>query len=121
MSKGKEINTGKASDEQIAAWKKMHGEGNIWEIEVEGNFCYVKGFDRQTMKLALSQLKMKINTEKKETEIDMQKMLEIGEIGLQNGWLGGSEEIKQNDRLWIAASMQVGELFDLAETKLKKL
>lgn len=120
MAKAKEENVnGKASDEQIEAFKKMYGD--VYEIQVEGHFCYVKGFDRTTMKLALSRMKMKIDIDKKETEIDMEKMLEIGEIGLQNGWLAGSEDIKQKDRLWIAASMQVGELFDLAETSLKKL
>ena len=115
----KELENGKATADQIAAWKKMHGD--VYEVTVGGKFCYVRGFDRVTMKLCLSQMKMKIDTETKSTEIDMQKMLEIGEIGLQNCWLGGSEDIKAIDNLWIAASMQVGSLFDFAEADLKKL
>lgn len=110
---------GKATDLQVEAWKKMFGD--VYEIQVADHFCYVKAFDRTTMKYALSQLKMKVNTETKEVQMDMEKMLEIGEIGLQNCWIGGSEEIKTKDRLWVAAAMQVGELFELAETKLKKL
>jgi hypothetical protein len=110
---------GQADEMQIAAWKKMWGD--VYEIQVGDHVCYVKGFDRTTMKYALSQLKMKVNTETKEVQMDMEKMLEVGEIGLQNCWIGGSEEIKTNDRLWVAAAMQVGELFELAETKLKKL
>jgi len=110
---------GKATEQQIEAWKKMWGD--VYEIQVADHVCYVKSFDRTTMKYALSQLKMKVNTETKEVQMDMEKMLEIGEIGLQNCWIGGSDEIKTNDRLFVAAAMQVGELFELAETKLKKL
>ena len=110
---------GKATEEQIAAWKKLYGE--VFEIEVRGKFCYLRGFDRATMKLALSQLNVKINTEDQSADFDMNKTIEIGEIGLQNCWLYGAEEIKNNDGLWIAASLQAGSLFNLEETKLKKL
>jgi hypothetical protein len=110
---------GAASEEQIAAWKKIYGE--VYSVEVEGHVCYVKQFTRETMKYALSRLKIRIDGESKEAVMDMEKMLEIGEIGLQHGFIGGSEEIKTNDRLWLSAAMQVGELFSLAETRLKKL
>ena len=110
---------GKATDEQIAIWKKTHQE--VYEIEVEGSFCYIREIDRETMKYAFSELKMKINTETKEGEVDMEKMVNVGEIGLQNCWIGGDEKIKSNGRLWVSACMQVGELINVAETSLKKL
>ena len=110
---------GAATDEQIAAWKNIYGD--VHSIEVEGHVCYIKGFTRETVKYALSRLKIRIDSETNEAVMDVEKMLEIGEIGLQHCFIGGSEEIKTNDRLWIAAAMKVGELFDIAEAKLKKL
>lgn len=108
---------GEVAENQIAVWKKQHKD--VFSIEVEGHIGYVRGFDRATMKYALSQLSIKAND--KEQTISAEKIINIGEIGLTNCWLGGSDEILTNDRLFIAAAMQVGELFDFAETKLKKL
>ncbi|MCL2245851.1 MAG: hypothetical protein FWC10_01920 [Lentimicrobiaceae bacterium] len=122
MGKKTEI-AGKATLEQIEIWKKQYGE--VYEIEVEGHYGYIREFDRETMKYALSQLKIKVDADKKDeknvTEIDMEKIVNIGEIGLQNCWLGGDELLRTNGRLSIAASMIVGELFDIAEGNLKKL
>jgi len=113
------LKNGKATEGQIAVWKKQHG--GVYEIEVKGRFCYIREFDRETMKYALSQLNMKINTETKEAELDMEKVLGIGEIGLQNCWLGGDEEIKTSTSLFISACLQVGTLFEVAEGSIKKL
>ena len=115
----KELRIGVATDEQIATWKKLHGD--VFCITVKNHVCYLKGFDRKTMKYILSQLKVKVNTESKQAEMDMERIFEIGEIGLQNSWLGGSEEIRQKDELWVAAAMQAGELFQMVETHLEKL
>ena len=121
--KKEKLEKGKATPEQVEIWKKTYPE--VYEINVEGHRCYLRGFDRTTMKFALSRLSIKVNPESaaagKGVEINMEKMIEIGEIALQNCWLGGDDEIKTNDRLFIAAAMQVGELFDIAETSLKKL
>lgn len=104
--------------DRIAAWKKLHGD--VYEITVDGHTGYVRGFDRNTMKFALSQLKFKLGADST-AEVSVEKMIELGEIGLKNCWLGGDEEIKNNDRLFMAAALQVGELFEIAETALKKL
>jgi hypothetical protein len=110
---------GQVAPEQIEAWKKLYGD--IYSIEVKGHICYVKGFTRETAKYALSQLKIKIDTSNNSAEMDMEKLLAIGEIGLQNGFIGGSEAFKTNDNLWISAALQMGELFEIAEAKIKKL
>jgi len=110
---------GQATPEQISALKKLHGD--VWEITVDGHVGYVRGFDRATMKFALSQLKVKLDHDGSGAEVSVEKMIELGEIGLKNCWVGGSEEILNNDRLFMAAALQVGELFDIAETTLKKL
>lgn len=94
-------------------------KSDVFEIEVEGYRCYVRSFDRATMKCVLANLTLKLTDSG--TEVDASKMLDIGEIGLKNCWLGGDEEILENDRLYVAACMQVGGLFDLANATLKKL
>lgn len=111
---------GQATSDQIAAWKKMHKIDEIFELIAEGHACYLKPFDRAAMKYALSRMNLATG-ENGEVSIDVGKMIEIGEIGLQNGWLGGSEEIKTNDRLFVSIALQCGALFDLAEVNLKKL
>ena len=110
---------GKATEGQIAVWKKQHGV--VYEIEVKGYFCYIREFDRETMKYALSQLNMKINTETQEAEFDMDKLVNLGEVGLNTCWLGGDEEIKTSAPLFISACLQVGTLFEIADGTLKKL
>ena len=110
---------GQATPDQVAALKKLHGD--VWEITVDGHAGYVRDFDRATMKFALSQLKIKIDPDSSGAEVSVEKMIELGEIGLKNCWVGGSDEILSNDRLFMAAALQVGELFDIAETTLKKL
>lgn len=109
---------GKATIEQIAIWKKQFGD--VFEITVDEHVCYIRPVDRATMRFALSKINVKIDKGNNQ-EINLEKMIEIGEVILTNCWLGGSEEIKQKDRLLIAASMQAGELFEIAETSLKKL
>lgn len=109
---------GKASESQIDIWKKQYKE--VFEIEVEGKFCYIRGFDRTTMKYALSRLKIELGEDNKPI-MNPGDMLEIGEVGLQNCWIAGSEEIQTNESINIAVCFQVGELFNLAQTTLKKL
>lgn len=114
-----EMGIGQATPEQIAAWKAMYGGVN--EIKVKGKYyCYLRPFDRATIKYALSQITMKIDTEKKEADMDMSKIIDLGEVALQNCWIGGSDEIKTNDVMWISAAMQAGELMEMDETELKK-
>jgi len=110
---------GKATEEQIAVWRKTHKE--VHEIEVKGHYGYVHGFNRETLKYMLSQLSMKIDAEKKSAEFDMEKIVNIGEVGLQHCWLGGSSEIHTDDNLWIGAAMQVGMLINITEGSIKKL
>lgn len=115
---------GWATDEQVAAWKKIHNCDTIHEIEVKGHVCYVRELDRQTMKYVLSLLKVKVDTdssaENQTAEMDMEKVIEIGETVLQNCCVGGSEEIKTKDSLWIPAAIIAGEIFEIAEGNVKK-
>lgn len=104
--------------EQIEVWKKDY-RCEVYEIEVEGYKCYIRSFDRSTMKCVLASLTMQVSD--RGAEIDAGKMLEIGEIGFENCRLACDEEILTNDRLYIAVCMQVGALFEFAQATLKKV
>jgi hypothetical protein len=113
---------GQATEDQIAAWKKIHKIDDVFAIKVDGHVCYVKDFDRASMKYALSQVTTTVDEKGKEDyDFSLEKQVEVGEVGLQNGWLGGSESIKQDDKMWISAAMQMGALFRFSEVSLEKL
>ena len=57
----KTVINGAADENQIKSWKKLYGE--VYEIIVDGHACYVRSFDRTTMKYALSHIKIKVSHE----------------------------------------------------------
>ncbi|MDD2965544.1 MAG: hypothetical protein PHU33_16495 [Bacteroidales bacterium] len=111
---------GQATVDQIAKWKELHKD--VYVITVENHVCYVRAFDRKTMSYALSQLSFSVDiNQKNKIDMNMGRLFSIGDAGLTNLWLGGSAEIKTDTRLYAAAAMAVGELFDFAEATIKKL
>ena len=107
---------GQATLEQIKAWIVKYSEVN--EIAVGGHVCYLKPMDRKTIGYALSQLDITVGDEAK---MNLGQLVRIGEVAMLNCWIGGSEEIKKNDNLFVAASMKAGELLSFKEATLKKL
>lgn len=112
---------GLATPEQIETWKKIHSCDAIYRVRVQNHVGYIREFDRATMKCMLSLLEVKIEGDTQTSlNMNLEKIIEIGEIGLTNCWLGGSEAIKEKDKLYMSAAMQVGELFEFEEGELKK-
>lgn len=91
--------------EQIAAWKQKHG--NVYKIEVEGRVAFVKAPDRKTLSYAGS--------------VGTKDPIKFNEIILNNCWLGGDEEIKTNDALFLGAGQVLGEIIKVAEATIVKL
>jgi hypothetical protein len=96
---------GQATPEQIAKWKKEHK--NVFAIKVDGHICYLKSPDRKTLSYASS--------------LGMKDPLKFNEIILENCFLGGSEEIKTDDGLFLGASGKISELIEVKEAELEKL
>jgi len=90
---------------QIAEWKKKHGD--VYKIEVEGHVCYVKSPDRKTLSYAGS--------------IGVKDPIKFNEIILNNCWLGGDEDIKTDDKLFLGAGQVLGEIIKVAEASIAKL
>jgi len=95
----------KATTEQIEAWKSQHGE--IYEIEVDGHFAYVKTPDRKTLSYAGS--------------VGTKDPIKFNEIILNSCWVDGDLAIKTDDKLFLGAGQVLGEIIQVKEASIKKL
>jgi hypothetical protein len=102
----KEKMTGQATQEQIDQWKKDNPDG-VYAIEAETHVCYIKRPSRQVLSNASISAKgdpMKMNASI-----------------LRQCWLGGSEAIRTDDRLFIPAGEALNEILQEVRTEVKKL
>ena len=97
---------GKATAEQIAAWKAQYGE--ITEVEVNGSFGYFRNPDRQILR-RIMMVAAKDGVKKVEATAEY-------------CWLGGDEDIKLKDE-YLFAIMPALESLQITsyEAVIKKL
>jgi hypothetical protein len=96
---------GQASPEQIESWKKKHKD--VFAINVDGHVAYLKKPDRKTLSYASS--------------VGAKEPLKFNEILFNSCWLGGSEEVKIDDSLFLGASGKIADLIEVKEAELVKL
>ncbi len=96
---------GQATDEQLSQWRAKYGE--IYAIKVDGHICYLRKPDRKILSYAGT--------------VGTKDPIKFNELLLQNCWLGGSEDIKTNDELFLGASAKLSELIQVKEAELVKL
>lgn len=92
-------------ESQIAAWKKKHGD--VFRYSAGEKSCYLKKPDRSVLSAA--------------AVIGKNDPLKYNEILLANCFLGGDEEIKTDDGLFLGISQKLAELVEIKEGELKKL
>lgn len=95
----------KASQEQIQQWKGKYGE--IFRITVEDKECYLKKPNRKTIGYA--------------TVAAKDNPLKFGEVILRDCFIGGDEEFKTDDTLFLSANGKLAELIEIKEAELEKL
>lgn len=95
----------KITKEQIAEWKKKYG--SVFQLSVEDKTAYLRKPDRKTLSYA--------------STAGQSDPLKFNEVLLKGCWLGGDEEIRTDDDLFLAASGKLGELIQVKEAELKKL
>ena len=95
---------GLATPEQIAEWKKTHGD--VYAILAGEHICYVKKPNRATLSY--------VSTESATDPLGAMETL------LDNCWIDGSEAIKTDDALFLAAAGQLNGLIEVAQAKLVK-
>lgn len=91
--------------EQIAEWKAKHGD--IFKIKVEDKVAYLKKPSRKALGYA--------------SVAGKDNPLKFNEVLLNDCWLGGDEEIKTNDSLFLSISSKLSELIEVKEVELEKL
>jgi hypothetical protein len=93
------------TEQQIEQWKKQHGD--VYLIEVDGRKAYLRPADRKTISYA--------------TAVGAKDPMAFNEALIQNCWLGGDEEIKTVDALFMGASAVLHELIEVKTASIKKL
>ena len=91
--------------QQIQEWKKQYGD--VYVLNIEGKKAYLRTPDPQTLSYA--------------STLATKDPLKFNEAILTNCWLGGDEEIKTDDALFLSASSKLGELIQIKEATLEKL
>ena len=91
--------------EQIEEWKKQYND--IYVLNIEDKKAYLRTPDRQTLSCA--------------STLSTKDPLKFNEVVLNNCWLGGDEEIKTDDALFLAASSKLPDLIQIKEATLEKL
>lgn len=94
------------SQEQIETWKRQHGD--VFKLDVEGGYtCYLKKPTRRIYSMALSQ--------------GQKSPMRFNEIIINNCWIAGDEQIRDDDDLFYAACGQIDVLIPEVAADIKKL
>lgn len=93
------------TQEQIDAWKKQHGE--VHKITVMDKVAYLKRPSRKALGYA--------------SVAGKDNPLKFNEVLLNDCFLGGDEEIKTDDTLFLSVSAKLPELIRVEECELEKL
>lgn len=91
--------------EQIESWKKKHGD--VFEVNVDGKTAYLKKPDRKVLGAA--------------SVLGKDDPMKYNEILLENCWLGGDEEIKTDDSLFLGVSSVLAEIIEIKKAEIKKI
>ena len=91
--------------EQIKQWKAKYKE--VFVLRVDDKVAYLRTPDRATLSYA--------------STLATKDPMKFNEAILTNCWLGGDEEIKTDDALFLSASSKLGELIQIKDATLEKL
>lgn len=93
------------TEKQISEWKDKYK--TVFVLEVDGKVGYLRKPDRKTLSFA--------------SAAGTSDPFKFNEVILKNCWLGGDDEIKTDDDLFLAASAVLADLIQVKEASLKKL
>ena len=106
-----------ATPEQIEAWKKQYGAGNVFEVKVrvsanDAAFCYLKKAGRNVVAPALSL-------------IAANQLLKAGEMILDNCIIAGDARFtagaEGGEDVRMAGALQAASVVELMEAEIRKL
>lgn len=93
----------KYTKEQLAGWKKKHGE--LFEITVDDKSCVLRKPNRKDLSYV-------------SVASDNVKMCEVL---MKQLWVDGDPEMQEDDNYFLAAMSQMEEVLKVKESKIKKL
>jgi hypothetical protein len=93
----------KYTKEQVAEWKRKHGD--IFELSVEDKSCIVRRPNRKD----LSYVSVVKNP------------IQMSETLLKQLWVDGDKEILEDDSLFLAVIPKMEEVIKIKESAIKKL
>ncbi len=96
---------GQATPDQIKIWKDKYSE--IFAIKCEDKVAYLKKPDRKVLGYASAE--------------GQKDPLKFNEILLKNCWIGGSEELRDDDAYFLSVSGKLAELIEIKAVELEKL
>lgn len=104
------ISNGGVTEETVAKWKKEHGR--VWELDVPVRDKVHRGYLRKMKRHEFSRAS---------TFISRDEPYKLGEYALENCWLGGDEEILNDEDLFIGAAFQAGQIFDFPKGTIQEV
>lgn len=93
----------KVTKEQIKEWKTKYGD--LFEVTVEGKTCILRKPNRKDLSYASV----------------VKDPIKMSETLLNRLWLGGDEEIKTDDELFMATVNVMEDVLEVKEAEIKKL
>lgn len=93
----------KVTKEQIKEWKAKYGD--LFEVTVEGKTCFLRKPNRKDLSYASV----------------VKDPIKMSETLLNRLWLGGDEEIKTDDELFMATVNVMEDVLKVKEAEIKKL
>ncbi|MDR3226050.1 MAG: hypothetical protein LBT56_00060 [Prevotellaceae bacterium] len=96
---------GEATEAQIALWKEKYGD--IFQVVIEDKTCYLHKPDRKTLSAAAT--------------LGQTDPMRYNEVVINNCWIDGADEFKNDDSYFFALSEKLIELVELKTAEIKKL
>lgn len=93
----------KYTQEQVAEWKKKHGE--IFELSVEDKSCILRRPNRKDLSFVSV----------------VKDPIKMSEALMKQLWVDGDKEIQERDDLFLAAIPKMEEVIKVKESQIKKL
>lgn len=97
------------TQDQLEGWKKKYGDGNVFEVVVEDRKVILHKPTRRDLSFAMAG-----SNQAKDS-------VKFAEILLNQCWIDGDAEIKENDDYFLAVVPVLGALAETKEAEIKKL
>ena len=100
----------KVTKEQIQEWKRKYGD--IFLLIVEDKECYLRKPSRKTLSYA--------SVAGKDNPLGFNEVM-LRDVEKGGCWLGGDEQIREDDDLFLSVSGKIADLIEIKDAELKKL